>query len=339
MTLVRVAVLGGGRSSEHEVSLAGGVGRRAAGGRPRRHRVTLERDGAWLLDGTGSSRCAPGRGLLGRRRRVPGAARPVRRGRHGPGAARAARRAVRRRGRAGQRAVHGQGRLQGADGAAPACRRSTTGRSATSGSRPTRRRSRRAGGARAAGVRQARAAGLVGRDRQGRGGRRACAARSTRRSSTTRCVIVEAARRARGRVLGARQPRAGRLASRARSCSRPGERWYDYEAKYEPGGMELRVPPRGSRRRRPRAGARAGGARPSGRSGCSRPRAGGLLRRGRAGAPQRAQHDARLHADERLRGAVRGSGIAYPELVERLVRAGDRAPRRAAAISVLKSVQ
>jgi len=63
---VIVAVLSGGRSSEHEVSLASGAsvaeGLRAAG-----HdvlAVTLERDGVWRLDGDELA-LAPGRGLLG----------------------------------------------------------------------------------------------------------------------------------------------------------------------------------------------------------------------------------------------------------------------------------
>jgi D-alanine-D-alanine ligase len=63
---VIVAVLSGGRSSEHEVSLAGGAavasGLRAAG-----HEVlevTLERDGTWRHDGEELA-LVPGRGLLG----------------------------------------------------------------------------------------------------------------------------------------------------------------------------------------------------------------------------------------------------------------------------------
>jgi D-alanine-D-alanine ligase len=63
---VIVAVLAGGRSSEHDVSLAGGAavadGLRGAG-----HdvlEVTLERDGTWLHDGDELA-LAPGRGLLG----------------------------------------------------------------------------------------------------------------------------------------------------------------------------------------------------------------------------------------------------------------------------------
>ena len=61
-----VAVLAGGRSSEHDVSLAGGAAV-AAGLRAAGHdvlEVTLERDGAWLHDGEQLA-LAPGRGLIG----------------------------------------------------------------------------------------------------------------------------------------------------------------------------------------------------------------------------------------------------------------------------------
>ena len=114
---VRVAVLAGGRSSEHEVSLnsAAAVREGVAAAGHEVVPVTIERDGAWRHDGE-ELRLRPGGGLLGRRRRLPGAARPLRRGRHGPGPARAARRALRRRGRARLVAVHGQGRLQGGAG-------------------------------------------------------------------------------------------------------------------------------------------------------------------------------------------------------------------------------
>jgi D-alanine-D-alanine ligase len=63
---VKVAVLAGGRSSEHEISLASGAsiaeGLRAAG-----HdvlEVTLDRDGTWMFDGEELALRA-GRGLLG----------------------------------------------------------------------------------------------------------------------------------------------------------------------------------------------------------------------------------------------------------------------------------
>jgi D-alanine-D-alanine ligase len=63
---MRVAVLCGGRSSEHEVSLAGGESV-AAGLAEAGHdvvRVTLERDGTWVCDGEELA-LTPGRGLLG----------------------------------------------------------------------------------------------------------------------------------------------------------------------------------------------------------------------------------------------------------------------------------
>jgi D-alanine-D-alanine ligase len=63
---VIVAVLSGGRSSEHEISLAGGASV-ARGLRAAAHEVlevTLERDGTWRHDGEDLA-LAPGRGLLG----------------------------------------------------------------------------------------------------------------------------------------------------------------------------------------------------------------------------------------------------------------------------------
>ncbi len=63
---MRVAVLSGGRSSEHEVSLASGEGV-AAGLAEAGHevvRVTLERDGTWVREGAELA-LTPGRGLLG----------------------------------------------------------------------------------------------------------------------------------------------------------------------------------------------------------------------------------------------------------------------------------
>ncbi len=93
--------------------------------------------------------------------------------------------------------------------------------------------------------------------------------------------------------------------------------WYDYEAKYTPGGMELIVPARipGSVRERVRDLA----VRTFIQAGCS-----GLARvdffvDGVRRARQRAQHDARLHQDERVRELFGASGIDYPELLDRLV--------------------
>ena len=114
---VRVAVLAGGRSSEHDVSLnsAAAVREGVAAAGHEVVDVTIERAGDVALRRRGAVP-APRRRAAGRRRRLPGPARPVRRGRHGPGPARAAGRALRRRGRARLLAVHGQGRLQGGAG-------------------------------------------------------------------------------------------------------------------------------------------------------------------------------------------------------------------------------
>ena len=66
MTGLRVAVLGGGRSSEHEVSLASAAsvreGLRQAGHEP--VEIEIERDGVWRIEG-GSMALEPGRGLKG----------------------------------------------------------------------------------------------------------------------------------------------------------------------------------------------------------------------------------------------------------------------------------
>ena len=69
---MRVAVLSGGRSSEHDVSLASGEGV-AAGLAEAGHevlRVTLERDGTWVAGGEELA-LRPGRGLLGADVAVP----------------------------------------------------------------------------------------------------------------------------------------------------------------------------------------------------------------------------------------------------------------------------
>ncbi len=63
---MRVAVLSGGRSSEHDVSLAGGesVANGLAEAGHEVQRVTLERDATWTCDGEELA-LKPGRGLLG----------------------------------------------------------------------------------------------------------------------------------------------------------------------------------------------------------------------------------------------------------------------------------
>ncbi len=103
--------------------------------------------------------------------------------------------------------------------------------------------------------------------------------------------------------------------------------WYDYSSKYDEGGMELIVPPPDPLGGDDRAAAAAGGrvvrgerVRGSGPRRLLRPRG------GRRGGPQRAQHDAGLHGDERLGAAVRGVG---PRLCGG-ARPADRARPRAA---------
>ena len=63
---MRVAVISGGRSSEHEISLASGasVAEGLEGGGHEVVRVLIERDGRWLADGE-PVRLEPARGLLG----------------------------------------------------------------------------------------------------------------------------------------------------------------------------------------------------------------------------------------------------------------------------------
>ena len=93
-----------------------GGARGPAGGRARGRcgsRSTATAPGATTA---GRLSVRPGAGLLGADVVVPGAARAVRRGRHGAGAARDARRAVCRRRGGGVGGVHGQGAVQAADG-------------------------------------------------------------------------------------------------------------------------------------------------------------------------------------------------------------------------------
>ncbi len=164
---MRVAVLRGGRSSEHDVSLDSGASV-ARGLEDAGHDVVLievGRDGTWCVGGEEIALRAGG-GLLGCD--VAFAAL------HGPfgedgtvqGTVRDPRRAIRRRRRAGQRRVHGQGRVQGADG---------PGRGAAGRLRADARGRRPGAGcpARVPVLGQAGAAGVVGRDRARRAGIRA----------------------------------------------------------------------------------------------------------------------------------------------------------------------
>ena len=205
---MRVAVLGGGISSEHEVSLRSAASV-AAGLRQAGHEtveVTIDREGGWSVDGEAVS-CTPGAGTARVRRRLPSAPRPRRGGRQRPGPPRGARRALRGLRRRGLRGLHGQTRLQGparpprhaAGGLLP------RGRGGLAGHRLRLR---------TAGLGEAGPPRFEHRDltRIGRGGaRRRGGGRAATRSARDR----RGARPGQGgRVLAARQRGAGRLAAR-----------------------------------------------------------------------------------------------------------------------------
>jgi hypothetical protein len=138
-------------------------------------------------------------------------------------------------------------------------------------------------------------------------------------------------------VLGL--PRAERGAGRVASASEPGEivlggEWYDFQAKYAPGGVELKLPARisAAARARARAGARRGDVRPRRLRG---PRARGFLRGRRARGGERAQHDAGLHPHERVPEADGGLGDSLSGARGPPLPACARAPRGAAGLQVL----
>ena len=267
MSRRRVAVLAGGRSSEHEISLASARSVAAALTRAGDDVVSVEidRDGRWALGGLPATRrrrhgrspraaaARPGRrgGARRGRRRLPGAARALRRGRDGAGPARARRRPVRRRRRRRLGARDGQGPVQ-------------VGRCATTASRSTRNITLRLGDAarepvRLPRVRQAGAARLVGRHLEGARRRTSWRPRSRSRSGTTRrCSSRSSSTGSRSRSACSETAAAGRLASRARSTVTRNE-WYDYEAKYERGRDGARRPGAHRRRSRPSASQRARG--------------------------------------------------------------------------------
>ena len=194
-------MLSGGRSSEHDVSLASGEAVRAglAEGGHEVVDVRLEKDGGWTLHGEELS-LSPGRGLAGADVVFP-VLRSLRRGRLGAGPARAARRSLCGRGRAGLRCGDGQGRVQGPDGGA---RRSPGG---------VRGRTRGRSGGSGAALRQACAPRFVGGDLEGvvRGRPRLRAdARVRARSGCPGRALLG---RAGGRVLGARPRGSDRLSA------------------------------------------------------------------------------------------------------------------------------
>ena len=113
------------------------------------------------------------------------------------------------------------------------------------GFRPREAALGRSGGAGPAGVRQAGAARLVGRDRPRRERRRAAGGALEVAFEHDSLAIVEAA--ATGlevecSVIGNDEPIASQPGEILLAAGEAG--WYDYEAKYTPGGMELIVPAR-----------------------------------------------------------------------------------------------
>ena len=255
-TPVRVAVLHGGRSSEHDVSLASAESAIApASPRPgtRCVPVLLERDGRWRGPDGAPLSLAPGGGLLG-----ADVAFPVL---HGP---------------FGEDGTV-QGLLELLDvpyvgagvlasslcmdkvvfkdvlAAAGVPQVDYAGGARGALARRAGRRARGAGAARPAAVRQAGAARLLGRDRQGarrdRARRRARRRVRARRARDRRGVQ----RRHGGRVRGDRARTRPRPRCPARSSWSSGAEWYDYEAKYSPtAASSCACPPRSRRGRRAR---------------------------------------------------------------------------------------
>ena len=102
--------------------------------------------------------------------------------------------------------------------------------------------------------------------------------------------------------------------------------WYDYEAKYAEGGMELVVPPRVSAESAARVQELAVASFVA--SDCEGMARVDLLRpAGRRGRRQRAEHDPRLHRHERLREALRGVRHPVPGAARPPGRARPRAAR------------
>ena len=244
----RIAVILGGRSSENPISVASASSVIAAlessgndvvtvADRPRRAAGSSSTAPDTLLE-TGPSSRLPAREVAPtldrRRRRLPRAPRAVRRGRDGPGTARAGRSALCRCRRARLGALHGQGRLQ--VGAA---------RPRHPGDREHHAAPRRraAEPVRLPVLRQAGSARLERRDHEGTRRRGAARRRRGSRSSTTRRCSWS------GSSTGT-EIEVGVLGNREPIASLPGEivvthnEWYDFEAKYDDGEMDLIVPAR-----------------------------------------------------------------------------------------------
>ena len=243
--LMRVAVLGGGRSSEHEVSLASAAsvreGLRAGG-----HEVVAGRDRArrsLAARRRASSRSPRQAGCWAPTSPSPRCTAPSARTASSRGCWSAltcptSAAASPRRRCAWTRSASRQ--LMGAAGLPQVGLR---GVSDAALARRSRARSLAdARPARAAGLRQAGAPGLLGRHREGARARASSPPRSTPRSRTTRWRSSRPpppASRSSARCSATRS-----RARRRRARSSLHSEFYDYAAKYEPGGMELIVPAR-----------------------------------------------------------------------------------------------
>ena len=239
---MRIAVLSGGRSSEHDVSLASAASVREglAAGRPRALLdVRLERDGPGARRAR-SRRCTPARGLLGADAVFPALHGPLGEDGTVQGLLELLDVPYVGSGVLGSRAVHGQGRFK------ELMRRAglpQVGFVAVLDGDTAAMRDARGAGVPVLG--QARAPGLLGGHRPRRDRRRA-ARRDRRRPSTTRWSS------SRRTAPASRSSARCSVPTTPPQASEPGEillaagegAWYDYEAKYTPGGMELAVPAR-----------------------------------------------------------------------------------------------
>ena len=326
---VRVAVLSGGRSSEHDISRASAASVIAALDPARYEVVAIEiaRDGRWALP-SGDSPAAL-TASVAETLPIPADSAPATLGAvdvvlpilHGPfgedgtvqGLLRARGCRLCRPGRARLRALHGQGRLQARD-ARPGCpccspRRAPAWRS---GREPVR----------LPGLRQAR----LGSARRSASRRSARPRSSSRRSSSRAATTRRCWSRSSSPAWRSRSPCSATC--RRPLASLPGQvvshfaDWYDSASKYDEGGSDLIVPPPGLSDERESSGRSSSPCRPSSRpSARAWPRR--LLRAGdrRRDRAERAEHDSRLHLDELLHPSVRGLRVH--------VRGARRSPDRA----------
>ena len=298
--------------------------------------MLLARDGTWEAEGEEVA-LQPGRGLLGVRRRLPGAARAVRRGRHGPGPARAARRPLRRARACSPARLAWTSSSSRSSWPPRACRRSGyVGLDAERwASEPDAVRAEVAGAGLPV-LGQAGAARLVGRHRprrRARRGRRRASPRRWPRPARDRRGLGA---RARGRVLGPGPRAVGpRPASPARSSCSRGPAGTTTRRSTPTGGMELVVPARDRRA----GSASASASSPCAPSATSAARAWPARTSSSTATPCCSTSSTRCPASPRPASTAKlwdGSGLPYPELVDRLAALARRAPPRGARLRLLR---